>query len=296
MQLVTFRHVGLERLGVLHTEQGTVRILDLNRAAPELPDNMTGWLAAGQPVRELTARILQTAAPAAWLRVDEVALIAPVPRPGKILCVGRNYAEHAAEGHAETPKEPVIFAKYANTINAPGAPIVLHSISSQIDYEGELAVVIGRQARNVAEADALGYVGGYTALNDVSARDLQFLTSQWTIGKTLDGFAPMGPALVTADEITDPQSLSLRTLVNGEVVQSANTRTMIFSVAFLIAWLSRILTLEPGDVISTGTPSGVGHYHHPPRYLQPGDIVRIEIDGIGALENPVVADGSESEH
>jgi acylpyruvate hydrolase len=290
MQLVTFRRAGQERLGVLRGVGSQARVLDLNSVAPELPPDIIGWLAGGQAVRQRTAQVTQSAAEAAWLPLTDVALTAPVPRPGKIMCVGRNYAEHAAEGNAETPKDPVIFTKYANTVNAPGAPVVLHRVSHQIDYEGELAVVIGRQARNVAEADALGYVGGYTILDDVSARDLQFLTSQWTIGKTLDGFAPMGPALVTTDEVPDPQNLNLRTLVNGEVVQSANTHSMIFSVAFLVAWLSRILTLEPGDVIATGTPSGVGHYHKPPRYLQPGDVVRIEIEGIGALENRMVAD------
>ena len=288
MKLVTYRRDGEERLGALSSRPEGEMILDLNRADPRLPATMIAFIAAGDEALRLAREAIEAAPSAAWLPRAAVTLQAPIPAPGKIICIGRNYAEHAAETNSEVPKYPIIFAKFANTVNDPGAPIVLPGISDEIDYEGELAVVIGRRARSVPEADALHYVGGYMPFDDVSARDLQFLTGQWTIGKTLDTFAPMGPALVTADEVPDPQNLNLRTIVSGEVLQSDNTRNMIFPVAHLIAYLSGIFTLEPGDVIATGTPSGVGLGRVPPRYLKAGDVVRIEIEGIGVLENPVV--------
>jgi 2-keto-4-pentenoate hydratase/2-oxohepta-3-ene-1,7-dioic acid hydratase in catechol pathway len=171
----------------------------------------------------------------------------------------------------------------------PGEPIELPSITNQVDYEAELGVVIGRRARRVAEANALSYVGGYAPFNDVSARDFQHRTSQWTIGKTFDTFAPIGPALVTADEVPDPQALDIRTVIGDEVLQSSNTRQMIFSVAQLIAYLSAVMTLEPGDILATGTPSGVGGARKPPRFLKAGETVRVELSSLGTLENPVVA-------
>jgi len=221
----------------------------------------------------------------------DVALVAPVPRPGKVVCVGRNYAEHAAETGADVPDRPELFAVWANAIVGPGAPIVLPSITGALDYEGELVVVIGRETRRVDEAHALDHVLGYTCGNDVSARDLQFGDAQWVRGKTLDTFAPTGPWIVTADEIPDPQALTIRTEVNGETRQDDTTAHMIFPVARIIAFVSEAITLDPGDVIFTGTPPGVGHAMVPPGYLRAGDVVRVTIDRIGTLENAVTAAG-----
>jgi 2-keto-4-pentenoate hydratase/2-oxohepta-3-ene-1,7-dioic acid hydratase in catechol pathway len=208
---------------------------------------------------------------------------------GKIICIGLNYRDHAAESNQPVPEYPTVFAKYSSCVIGPGEPIVIPRVTSQVDYEGELAVVIGRRARDVAEADALSYVAGYAPFNDVSARDYQSRTSQWTIGKTFDTFGPLGPALVTADEVADPHALGLRVTIGDDVLQSSNTRHLIFTIPQLVAYLSAVMTLEPGDVIATGTPAGVGAARKPARWLQPGEVVRVEIDGLGALENPVAA-------
>jgi 2-keto-4-pentenoate hydratase/2-oxohepta-3-ene-1,7-dioic acid hydratase in catechol pathway len=221
-----------------------------------------------------------------------VTLLPVVPSPQKIICIGVNYADHAAETGQAPPPYPTVFAKFANTLAASGDPIVLPSASAMPDYEGELAVVIGRPGRQIAGQDALDYVAGYTAFNDVSARDFQGHTSQWTMGKSPDTFGPLGLALVTADEIPDPQKLELRTTVNGEVLQQASTADMVFTVRQLIAYLSQTMTLLPGDVIATGTPSGIGAARTPPRFLRPGDTVVISIDGVTELTNPVVGEAS----
>jgi acylpyruvate hydrolase len=221
-----------------------------------------------------------------------VTLLPAVPSPQKIICIGVNYADHAAETGQAPPPYPTVFAKFANTLAASGDPIVLPSASAMPDYEGELAVVIGRPGRQITEHDALDYVAGYTAFNDVSARDFQGHTSQWTMGKSPDTFGPLGLALVTADEIPDPQKLELRTMVNGEVLQQASTADMVFTVRQLIAYLSQTMTLLPGDVIATGTPSGIGAARTPPRFLRPGDTVVISIDGVTGLTNPVVGEAS----
>ena len=213
----------------------------------------------------------------------------PVTDPQKILCIGLNYRDHAAEAGMDLPTTPIVFAKFANSLIGPADEIVLPADSSQVDYEGELAVVIGRTARHVAADEALKHVAGVMAFNDVSARDLQMATSQWTMGKAIDTFAPCGPALVTLDEIEDIQDLSVTTRVNGETVQSGTTADMVFSVAEIIARLSRVMTLVPGDIIATGTPAGVGMGRTPPLYMRAGDVVEVEIGGIGALRNPVVA-------
>jgi 2-keto-4-pentenoate hydratase/2-oxohepta-3-ene-1,7-dioic acid hydratase in catechol pathway len=219
----------------------------------------------------------------------DVRLLAPVPRPGKVVCVGRNYAEHAAETGSSVPTQPQLFAKWANAVIAPGDAVRLPPITQALDYEAELVVVIGSTARRRTTDDALDCVLGYTCGNDISARDLQFGDTQWTRGKTLDTFAPMGPWIVTADEIPDPQALGIRALVNGEVRQDDTTAHMVFPVRELLAFITEAITLEPGDVVYTGTPPGVGHGMTPPTYLRPGDVTRVEIDGIGALENPIVA-------
>jgi 2-keto-4-pentenoate hydratase/2-oxohepta-3-ene-1,7-dioic acid hydratase in catechol pathway len=219
----------------------------------------------------------------------EVRLLAPVARPGKIICVGLNYRDHAKETGAAIPNEPILFSKFANSVVGPGADVLVPPEAGKIDYEAELAVVIGRRASRVAAADALGHVAGYACANDVSARSLQFLSGQWLLGKAIDTFLPLGPFLVTADEVPDPQALGIRCLVNDELRQDSNTGEMIFGVAELIAYASRTITLEPGDLLVTGTPSGVGMATDPPRYLGDGDRMRVEIDGLGQLDNTVRA-------
>ena len=219
-----------------------------------------------------------------------VHLRAPVPRPGKVICVGLNYRDHAEESGQPIPDEPVLFAKFANSVTDPGAPIAVPSAVEQPDYEAELGVVIGREAHRVDERSALEHVAGYTCVNDVSARDLQFRSSQWLLGKAIDGFRPMGPCLVTPDEIPDPHALRIRCEVGGETLQDSSTAQMIFGVAELIAFVSRTISLEPGDVIATGTPPGVGMARTPPRWLRDGDEVTVGIERIGALTNAVRMD------
>jgi len=214
-------------------------------------------------------------------------LTAPVPRPGKVVCIGVNYREHAAEMGREPPPVPTVFAKWANAVVGPEDDVVVPPGVGSIDYEAELAVVIGRRASRVDRNAARDHVAGYSCANDVSSRQRQFETTQWTMGKAVDTFLPLGPHLVTADEIPDPQALAIRCLVNGEVRQSSSTALMIFGVAELVEFVSSMITLEPGDVISTGTPPGVGAAMTPPRFLAGGDEVVVEIDGIGALRNTI---------
>jgi len=220
--------------------------------------------------------------------VDSVSFL-PAVYPGKIVAIGRNYIDHAIEGGSEPPAAPLIFNKLPNSLSAHNAPIVLHKISSQIDYEAELAVVIERRATRVSESEALDYIFGYTLINDVSARDLQFGDGQWVRGKSLDGFAPLGPFITTRDEIPDVQALNIEGRLNGEVMQSSNTSRMIFKVAYLVSYISQGITLEPGDVIATGTPDGVGIFRTPPVLLKEGDVYEVTIEGLGTLRNPVVA-------
>ena len=210
-----------------------------------------------------------------------------IERPQKIICVGLNYRDHAEETGAELPKAPLLFAKWGNTLIGHGDPIVLPAESKEVDYEAELGVVIGTTARRVSERDALQHVEGYLCVNDVSARDLQFGDGQWTRGKSPDTFCPVGPRLVPREEIDDPQALGIRCVVNGRTMQDSSTAQMIFSVAEIIAYTSQVITLEPGDLIATGTPAGVGVFQDPKVLLQDGDEVSVEIDGLGTLTNPV---------
>lgn len=226
----------------------------------------------------------------ASIPLEAVELLAPIPRPPKLICVGLNYRDHAAETGMEIPKRPTIFSKFSSAITGPGSPIVLPRNSTQPDYEAEFAFVIGPGGRHIAPDDWEKHVFGYTILNDVSARDFQMATSQWMVGKTFDTFAPMGPHIVTADEIVDPHALDISLRVNGEVLQKSNTRELIFKIPELVAYLSSVMTLEAGDVVSTGTPSGVGFARKPPRYLRAGDEVVISVEGVGELRNPVVAE------
>lgn len=238
-------------------------------------------------VREIAGRLVG-AVPLDAAEAD-LTFLPPVARPTKIICVGLNYRRHAQESGAAVPTKPVLFAKFPNTLVGHGAPIVYPRVTEQLDYEGELGVIIGRRASRVSVEDALGHVGAYTIVDDVSARDLQFGEPQWIRGKSLDTFAPMGPYAVLPDEGFDPATFWIRTTVSGELRQDMSCSDMVFSVAEVIAFISEAITLEPGDVISTGTPSGVGLGFKPPKYLSPGDTVSIEIEGIGVLTNPVVA-------
>ena len=221
------------------------------------------------------------------LPLSAVEFLPPV-FPRKILAIGRNYVDHAIEGGEAPPAAPLIFTKLPNSLAAHQQPVVLHPISTQIDYEAELAVVMGRRCRRVSEGEALAHVFGYTLINDVSARDLQFGDGQWVRGKGLDGFAPLGPYVTTRDEIKDVQSLHIEGRLNGEVMQSSNTSKMIFGVAHLVSYISQGITLEPGDVIATGTPEGVGVFRKPPVLLKPGDVFEVEIESLGTLRNTFI--------
>jgi 2-keto-4-pentenoate hydratase/2-oxohepta-3-ene-1,7-dioic acid hydratase in catechol pathway len=283
-----------------------VRLISCRTAAGETLAVVVGnrWLPAVEIVaggaRTMTELIAGGAAAVATLRdsiadgaipdrgrpLDEADLLAPLPRPGKIVAIGRNYRDHAAEEGVEPPPAPLIFAKWPTAVVGSGAEVRWDpELSRQVDYEAELAVVIGTRARRVAPAVALDHVLGYTCLNDVSARDIQFGDGQWVRGKSLDTFCPMGPVLVTADEIGDPQDLAISCTVGDERVQDARTSAMYFGIAEIISYCSHSFTLEPGDVIATGTPGGVGVFRDPPRFLQDGDRVVVEIERIGRLEN-----------
>jgi len=222
-----------------------------------------------------------------FFAMSDVVIQAPVLRPQKLIGIGLNYRDHAEETKMELPKEPLLFAMYSNAIISPGHPIRIPAMSRKIDYEAELAVVVGATARNVSAERALDYVAGYTIVNDVSARDLQKADGQWLRAKSFDTFAPMGPCLTTRAELGDADGLGIQLRLNGQTMQKSSTRNMIFKVPALISHISKVMTLEPGDVISTGTPAGVGYTRRPPVYLQPGDVVDIEIEGIGLLRNPV---------
>lgn len=220
----------------------------------------------------------------------EAQLVAPIPRPPKLICVGLNYRDHAAESRMDIPSVPTIFNKFPNVVTGPGQPIVLPKNSQKPDYEAEFAFVIGKGGRHIPAGAWREHVFGYTIVNDVSARDFQMATTQWLMGKTFDTFAPMGPWIVSGDEIGEPHELDIRLTIGGEVLQSSNTRELIFRIPDLIAYISSVVTLEAGDVVSTGTPGGVGFARKPPRWLRPGDEVVVEVAGIGALRNPVVAE------
>ncbi len=290
MKLVTFEHAGQLRLGALQSTGTAEKIVDLNNLDSRLPADMLKLLQGGPAVLDQAKKALAALPAGVGLDRSAVTLKAPLPHPGKILCIGQNYLEHAKESGNTRSPYPIVFSKYDNSVIGPDAPIILPKVVAKPDYEGELGVVIGRKGRSIPESEALAYVGGYLALNDVSARDWQNRTSQWIMGKACDTFCPMGPALVTADEIADPQDLRIRTIIGGEELQNGWTGDMIYPISFLISYISQVITLEPGDVIATGTPPGVGFARVPPRWLVPGDVVRIEIDHVGILENPVQAE------
>ena len=255
-----------------------------------LAEVCAGGTAACEALDGFVEHLLTSDSPGRWLLEEATLTYGPcVANPGKIICVGLNYRRHAVESGMAIPTTPVLFSKFSNTIAAPGEPIVLPANAVEYDYEVELGVVIGKRARNVSEQDALSYVLGYCNIDDLSARDLQFRTSQWLLGKTLDQFSPIGPYLVTADEIGDPQALDIRCWVNGDLRQNSNTADMIFNVAYLVSYISQYMTLEPGDVISTGTPEGVVLGMKDKIWLKPGDEVTIEVSGLGRLTNTMIA-------
>lgn len=219
---------------------------------------------------------------------EQVRLGTPVPQPRKIICIGRNYVEHAAEMESDIPEFPVLFTKYATTLLGPEDDIEKTPLTEKLDYEVELTLVIGKTAKEVKKENAYDYIGGYTIGNDTTARDIQKRTVQWLQGKAIDRTSPIGPWVVTPDEIKDPANLNVRTYVNGEKRQDSNTSKLIFDIPFLIEFISHLITLEPGDLIMTGTPDGVGAAMNPPQFLQPGDVVTLEIDNIGKLENKII--------
>ncbi len=283
MRLISYLADGTERLGIDMSGQ-VVAATDL---LPDGPTTMGDVLADPDVLDRLREALAASLISAdAGIPIDRLTLLSPVPRPGKVVAVGLNYRDHAAEGGRETPPEPVLFAKFTTSIVGHGADITWDpGLTSAVDFEAELAVIIGRTARRVTEAQALDHVLGYACLNDVSARDLQYSDKQFVRAKSLDTFTPIGPALVTADEVPDPQALGIHCLVNGEVMQDASTAQMVHGVAALIAFCSRAFTLEPGDIIATGTPSGVGWFRDPKRLLRDGDEVAVEIDRVGRLVN-----------
>jgi 2,4-diketo-3-deoxy-L-fuconate hydrolase len=258
--------------------------------AAKLWSDISSFLSAGDAAIQKAQKLIHEAPQSAFIPLADVRLRAPVPRPGKIIAVGLNYRDHSLEsGAKEVPKTPIIFAKFTTSISGPGDPIVIPADDPQADYEAELAVVIGRRGKGISAADALQYVAGYMPLNDVSARAWQFGDKQWVRGKSPDTFCPTGPYLTTRDEIPDPHALSIGARVNGVTLQDSNTSRMIFRIPQLIEFISASITLEPGDIIATGTPEGVGVFRTPPVFLKPGDIVEIEIEKLGVLRNPVVA-------
>jgi len=253
--------------------------------------DMVGVLGANDAGRQSIREFLDGPPPAyAVTPLDRIQLLAPIPRPPKFICVGLNYRDHAAESKSEIPNVPTIFSKFSQCVIGPGEPIVLPKNSTKPDYEAEFAFIIGRGGRHIEGVHWQQHVAGYTIVNDVSARDFQKATSQWLMGKTFDTFAPMGPWITTADEIADPHALDIRLTLSGELMQNSNTRELIFGIPALVEYLSSVVTLEPGDIVSTGTPAGVGFARRPPRWLRPGDEVVIRIAGLGELRNPVVAE------
>ena len=287
------RDGGRPRLGVQRED----RVFLPARSDPALPDDMLTLIDGGEAALGALARALAKAPAAAFAPLDRAALLAPIPRPRQnILCMGLNYADHVAEASAalgrgpELPKHPIVFTKAANSVNTPDGDIPHDpAVSDKLDWEAELGVVIGRRGRGIAAADAYAHVFGYTVINDVSARDLQRRHRQFFIGKSLSGFCPMGPCLVTRDEIEDPHALELWCRVNGVDKQRSSTRHQIFRIETQLEVLSRGMWLEPGDVLATGTPSGVGFARTPPEYLRPGDVVECGVERIGVLRNRIVA-------
>ncbi|MDD2760856.1 MAG: fumarylacetoacetate hydrolase family protein [Methylomonas sp.] len=281
MKLLSFLYRGQHRIGAL-IETGIVAVSD------ELPNDMSNFLAMGESATQALQAAIDSGAQV--LALDDIELLAPIPRPGKFLGIGLNYADHISETGRERPEYPTFFTKQSTCVIACNQAIHCPPVSEKVDYEGELAFVIGKRCKHVSLEKARDMIAGYTICNDVTVRDWQQRSPTWTLGKSFDTHGPMGPWLVTADEIADPHNLSLKTWVDDELRQNANTGEMLFNCYEMVAYLSQVMTLEPGDVITTGTPAGVGVKMKPRGYLKPGQTVRIEIEGIGTLTNPVIAE------
>lgn len=282
MKLVTFSSGGVPELGVVVGSS----VIPLSRAKPALPSDMISLIARWQDVAGEVRWLADKAE--GGLALSDVRLHAPVLRPAKILAIGLNYADHVAETGLETPKEQLWFSKQVNTVAGPFDGVEIPRVSTKIDYEVELVAIVGKGGRHISESDAPNHIFGYCVGNDVSVRDWQTATPQWVLGKSFDTHGPIGPFITTAEDLGDPHRLNIRSLVNGEVRQSSNTRHLIFNVWQQVAHLSKAMTLEPGDLIYTGTPGGVGLAMKPPRFLKAGDIVRCEIEELGAIENLMV--------
>jgi 2-keto-4-pentenoate hydratase/2-oxohepta-3-ene-1,7-dioic acid hydratase in catechol pathway len=285
MRLVSYQSSSGPRVAAVRGDE----YVDLAQADPAIPPTMNEFLAGGQTILDRAAEAAQRAD---GIAREKVRLLAPVPAPQKIFCVGLNYADHARETGKEAPPEPVIFNKFVTAVGAHDDPIVLPKLSREVDYEAELVAVIGRGGRHIAREAALGHVAGYCCGHDVSARDWQLRKpgGQWLLGKSFDGFAPFGPELVTADEVGDAGKLRIQLRINGRTMQDSSTAELIFTIAELVAYVSGVCTLAPGDLIFTGTPAGVGAARKPPVFLQPGDVVEVEIERVGLLRNRVVAE------
>jgi acylpyruvate hydrolase len=283
MRLVTFRQENRERIGV----QLVSHILDLSRVSAAIPTDMKAFLSSGESALAQTHEALASVRDAWLLAESDVTLLAPIPRPDKILCIGHNYHGHIGIGKTDLPEYPNLFSKTVNTITAHNQPIIIPPVTSQADFEAELMAVIGKRAYRATEEEAKSCIAGYTIFNDVSARDYQKRTSQWMLGKSFDTFGPMGQALVTTDDVPDPYALDLELTVNGVLQQQVNTKDMIFSVTYLISYISQAMTLEVGDVIATGTPSKLPEAAEQKRFLQAGDVIEIMIEKLGMLRNTV---------
>jgi 2-keto-4-pentenoate hydratase/2-oxohepta-3-ene-1,7-dioic acid hydratase in catechol pathway len=301
VKIVSFYRGAIEapHTGCLLSE---TELLDFSHPACDLPQpaELLGWFdtetESHKAARALADEVCADESRQASLREagaistrEECCVTAPIPRPGKIICIGLNYRDHAEESGMDVPKSPVTFSKFANSVVGPNAEVVIPPGSVESDYEAEFGIVIGKTATRVSEADAMEHVLGYVCINDVSARDFQFADGQWQRGKSPDTFCPMGEAVVTRDEIADPHNLRVQLRLNGETMQDSNTKQLVFGVEALVSFLSQWTTLEPGDVIPTGTPPGVGFARKPPVYIQPGDVMEVDIEGLGILRNPVVA-------
>lgn len=285
MRLVTFQGSNGPVVGIRDGD----KVIDLSKAAPDLPSDMIGLLEAGKGALTKANTAAQQAGVEATQLLSAVKLLPPIPRPGKIICIGRNYAAHAAEGGAETPTYPEVFYRGPTTLIAHGDSIVRPKCSDKLDFEAELVVVIGTRAKNVSEADAGSYIAGYSLFNEGTLRDYQRKSSQWTIGKNFDNTGPFGPEIVTADEVPEgAKGLRIQSRLNGQVMQDANTDDLVFTIHNLIYRLTECMTLEPGDIIVSGTPAGVGYARTPPVFMKPGDVIEVEVDGIGILSNTIV--------
>ena len=296
MKLVAFNPINGHQSGEKRYRVGA--FINNNEIADLTPSILPMGLSASEILRcyDLSTHFIEPAMEAIesgdlpLVNASEVKLEAPIPRPGKIICIGLNYRNHAIESGMEIPKSPIIFSKFVTSVAAPNETIKIPNASVQTDYEAELAVVIGRRAKNVGVMEAMDFVFGYTNFNDVSARDFQFADGQWQRGKSCDSFAPFGPFVATRDEIPDPHDLQIQFRLNGATMQDSTTAELIFQIPALIEFLTRSITLEPGDIIATGTPPGVGFARKPPVFLKDGDVCEVEVDGLGVLRNPVVSD------